>query len=275
MSQKQKKAVEKFEPSKGDESYITGVPRIPASWVKVNQKWNDCREHAQKALDTFMDMGDMLLVLREGKTDAEFGEQRKKFCPTLSRQDARRAMRMAENRERFLPMPGEPQPSISVYAELFNASDELVQKVIDETADPNADTPTVKQVREAVKAESAEEFEDQIQDKAEPIDAEYEEVSDEEEPNVVDLSLLELTASERIQALDGAELDTESALLLCGFNPYFDGDWPCTKEVFMAACNAQMYETDPVTEADALTHKQLKIFGLCRDDVLETIFGEE
>ena len=281
QKEKSKEAVAKFEASDGTESYITGKAPIPKEWDGVAEKWQISREHAKDAITLFVEIGDQLLPIREATDDTEFGKQRKLYAPQLSRNDARRAMRMAENRERFLGKPNRPKnmalPSLSVYAELFTASDALVEKVKDATADPDAVSPTVKEVREAVKAEkpeTAEDFAASIVPPSEPIDVEQitEADLDAEEREQL-LSIMNHPIKDRIKILREEELDTTTALVLCGLNPYYDGDTPCHIDVFYHLVNGQMYEKDMDSEEEILTHEEMGILATCRDDLIGSIWS--
>ena len=150
------KAIKNFKPSTGDEPWLAKT-NVVDQWSLVTKAWSKSRLAAEEAVRIFMEMGDLLLVLREQyKGDNEFGKARKKYAPDLSRSDAHRAMGMARNKERFTLPEGKTTPSLSVFAELVNASDELVEEVISKTADEDTKSPTVKEVRQEVKKEKAE-----------------------------------------------------------------------------------------------------------------------
>ena len=254
----QKEIVKSFKPSKGDESYLQsskGLETEVEDWGRIQLMWAESRQHAEKAILIFMDIGDILLVLREGKTDPVFGNLRTKYVPELSRQDATRAMNMARNRKRFPTKSKKTLPSISVFAELVNASDTLVEETIAKTADPEEKTPTVKEVREEVKKEkepeSADEFENSIVDLDDGIEPDDDLVEDDELPDVGQPPLaiwveqmLEKPLTQRIAELREEELDTVTALVLLGFNPLHDGDYPCSREVFLAAINHHLTTTN-------------------------------
>lgn len=244
-----KKALDGFTPSTGNESYLqTGT--ADEKWVHVKELWSESRKHAEQAVEMFMDMGDILVVLREGKSDPVFGNLRKKHCPELSRQDATRAMNMARNRTRFPTESTKALPSISVFAELIHSSDELVEEVIAKTADPEEKTPTVKEVRKAAKEEkepeSAEEFANSLVDLNDGIEPDDSLVGDDdlvEDDESTDIGqpplaiwveqMLEKPLKQRINELRDEEFDTVNALVLLGFNPLYDGDYPCTKQIFL------------------------------------------
>ena len=247
-----KGALEKFEGSTGDESYLQTAESQQGDWQRVRSMWEDSRKHAAVAMSIFMDMGDLLLTLREGKTDPKFGKLRKVHVPELTRQDATRAMNLARNRDRFL-IEG-PTPSISVMAELVHSSDELVEQVLEQnreavtSADPEKKAPTVKEVRAAAKEEkkpeTAEEFTESV------VGGMTDELLDEvDEPTDIDQSaplataveeILEKPLTERIAMMGDEEMDTYNAFLVMGFNPLYDGDYPCSKEVFLAAISQHL-----------------------------------
>ncbi len=282
QKQKTKKALAEFEPSDGSESYITQIPDMPDEWKGVADKWQEARYLAQGAIVLFVEIGELLLPLRAALTDTEFGVQRKLYANQLSRQDARRAMRMAENKERFIWNQPDTMslPSLSIYAELFTASDALVEEIQKDTADPEVKTPTVKEVRakaEAEKPETAEEFEESIVPPAEELtgdDPPSEEDLDAEEREQL-LSIMDMPTKERIKILSEEELDTLTALTLCGFNPYFDGGTPCNLLTFHMAINAQMYEMDVDTQTEILDVDEMRILRACSDDLIKTLWGEE
>lgn len=252
-----KKAIAEFEPSKGDETYLA-VKDLPPEWGKVKAAWIESRRHAAVAVGIFMDMGDLLIELRKTyKGDLEFGKARKQFVPELSRNDAHRAMGMANNRERFTLPADKPNPSISVFAELVNASDDLVAEVVEATADPKTKTPTVKEVREKVKAEkpeTAEDFEESIQGGDKPKPVADVEPSETEVDFVNDVLLLDTV--DRIKALrkkyGKKGMDTHRALLVLGINPLFDGEIPMNERLFRTVGAAFADGDDNTIVADAL-----------------------
>lgn len=249
------KAVAAFTPSTGDESYMQaskGVETIAQDWEEIRSMWDESRKHADQAVSIFMNMGDLLLTLREGKSDPVFGNLRKKYVPELSRQDATRAMNMARNRKRFPIKSTKLLPSISVFAELVNASDKLVEDTIDKTANEDESTPTVKEVRQAVKKEkapeSAEEFVVDLDDGIE--EDETPELPDVEHPPLAIWveQMLEKTLTQRIAELREEEFDTVNALVILGLNPLYDGDYPCSRDVFLAVIS---FHLETATEEDA------------------------
>jgi hypothetical protein len=204
----------------------------PEQWLKVSNLWDDARHSASEAVRLFVEMGDILLKLRDSMPgDQEFGKARKKYVPALSRNDAHRAMGMARNSERFLLPKGEPSPSISVFAEMVNASDELVAEVIAETQDPDAKTPTVKETRQRVKAESAEDFEDQVSERDEPLPDD--EQDEEFEPALTEWFNMSISARIKKCRKDKRQIDHEVAHLVLGINPYYDGDVPMSLEIWL------------------------------------------
>ncbi len=227
--QSRQESVSKFVPSTGKEKYIK--PSSPTEpWEEVKRMWVESRNLAASAVSLFMDMGDILIPLREQTTDAKFGTLRKKYVPELSRQDAYRAMNMARNRERFRVDLDSPTPSLSVFAEMVNASDDLVKKVIEKTADPAEKTPTVKEVREEVKKEkptSVDDFEESVIATV----GDSEDVTDVDQvdlpPKKTNQEILAMSLAKRIAELGEEDLDTSSALLLIGLNPDYDGNYPC------------------------------------------------
>ena len=237
-----KQIVDGFKPSKGDEGYLQ-VDTIKQDWEEVRSMWVESREFAHKAVSLFMDMGDILIKLRDGSTDPQFGKMRKVHVPELTRQDALRAMNLARNRDRFA-IEG-PVPSISVMAELVNASDELVEEVLESTASKDKKAPTVKEVREKVKAEqpepeTAEDFEDALVNEDEHEEAFPEDFEESELLDIGPLAqrveeVLAMTHPNRVDVMSNEELDTFNAFLILGFNPLYDGDYPCSREVFYGA----------------------------------------
>ena len=250
MSKKQKTAIQKFEPSTGDESYLVDAPE---QWVMVNKLWSQARSSAYAAISTFIEMGELLVKLRDQfPGDNEFGKARKQYAPELSRNDAHRAMNMARNRDRFLIAPDKPTPSLSVFAELVNASDELVEEVITQTEETGK-SPTVKEVRQKVKAEkpepqTAEDFESEVSEKEDTVpDVEQEP----EQPTL--LEFMDMTAKARIKKLGKGPLDTERAHIIVGINPYYDGDQPMTLDLWTLIRHDYMnrIEADEFSDADA------------------------
>jgi hypothetical protein len=238
--------VDGFKPSTGEEGYLQG-DKTKQEWEVVRAMWVESRDCAHRAVSLFMDMGDILIKLRDGSTDPQFGKMRKVHVPELTRQDALRAMNLARNRDRFT-IEG-PTPSISVMAELVNASDKLVEEVLSDnrdaktSADKDKKAPTVKEVREKVKAEkpeTAEEFADSMVDE-EPDDEDLGAL--EHESELLDIgplaerveTALAMTHPQRVKLMAEEELDTFNAFLVLGFNPLYDGDYPCAREVFYCA----------------------------------------
>jgi hypothetical protein len=241
-----KKAIQEFEPSTGEETYLSAKD-IPPEWSKIKMAWIDSRRHASIAVELFLEMGDMLIELRKTfKGDNEFGKARKKYVPELSRNDAWRAMQMAKNRERFTLPEGQPNPSISVFAEMVTASDDLVEAVVAETADPDTKTPTVKEVRERVKAESAEDFEAEVSERDEPLP----DVEQDEEPEPVLADWFNMTVLARIRKFRKAKrhVDHEVAHLVVGLNPYYDGNMPMSVEVWSLVRHEASKYLDPDQE---------------------------
>jgi hypothetical protein len=266
MSQKQKESIQKFIPSSGQESYLIDAPE---QWVQVNTLWSKARASAYEAVTTFVQMGELLLIMRDSMPgDLEFGKARKKYAPDLSRNDAFRAMNMARNKERFLIAPNTPVPSISVFAELVNASDELVEEILTETAETGK-SPKVREVRERVKAEqpeSAEDFESEVSTRDEPLpDVEQEDTS----PQPVLLDYFNMTVTARIKALKIRVLDMEKAHLVLGLNPYYDGDQPMVLDLFIMISHDYM---DRI-EANEFTQKDAKMIEDSLDFIRETCYG--
>ncbi|MDH3375382.1 MAG: hypothetical protein OEQ39_00225 [Gammaproteobacteria bacterium] len=223
-----KKAIAEFEPSTGSETYLAAD--APEQWLRVSNLWGDARHNASEAVRLFIEMGELLLILRDSMPgDLEFGKARKKYVPELSRNDAHRAMGMARNSERFFVAPGKPTPSVSVFAELIHASDDLVEEVIEKTADPKVKSPTVKEVRQKVKAETVEDFEAEVSERAEPLsDIEQEDP----EPVLADWFNMSILARIRKMRKAKRQIDHEVAHLVIGINPYYDGDMPLTVDLW-------------------------------------------
>ncbi len=241
-----RKQIKEFKPSAGNEKWMTS--KIPEEWQQVKNTWADANNHAHKAVELFMNTGDLLLVLRESLPgDREFGTARREFVPELSRNDAYRAMGMARNRERFAIPEGSEIPSISVFAELINSSDELVEQVKEQVADPDVKSPTVKEVRKQVKAESAADFEKAItgsenEQTVQPsgnwtetasIDVEQEEKPKKSKPEPTLAEWFNMTVQARIKKLKKRQLDHEIAHIILGINPHYDGDCPMSIDLFL------------------------------------------
>ena len=147
-----------FEPSTGDEDYLqTKEERDKNRGIslghdaqEINAMYASGLALAQRATQTMIEVGNLLLIARENfKGDKEFGEWRKKAIE-FSQSHAQRLMAVARE---FGDQPDALLLPVGTLAELLPASPKLKAEVIAEAKDGNK--PTRAEVTERKKAEQA------------------------------------------------------------------------------------------------------------------------
>lgn len=241
-------AIDKFVPSTGDESYITGSKSIvtnkaplaknaqleralPAMADEINAGYADGMMLAQKATKTMIEVGKMLNIARKQfSSDVKFGTWRKKAID-FSQSHVQRLMQVATE---FGDVPDAELLPVSTLGVLTNASDKLKTKVI--TDAKNGKVTTRKDVTEQKKEEkssdgppvgdkevTADSMAKDMEGTDKPEGTPVIEPAEEEWETAQTTLNLPFTTRAKIVQVEGARNPFHAACLVYGIPPFHDG----------------------------------------------------
>jgi hypothetical protein len=284
MSTKHKDAVAQFDGSTGDEDYLNPPDKkgmatiakalkgakdkdpvtLPGLADRINHEYEMGEMMRRQTCAQFIEVGRLLNIARAQFTsNTKFGAWRKKMI-NFSQSHVQRLMQVATE---FGDVEDATLLPFGTLAVLTNASDDLKGKVIADAKDGK--TVTRAEVTEAKKAEkgesppeSADDFADSIQEKAEVV---IEDEPPEEEWQVAQ-RMLDKPLLKRLSAISNIEGSRNPAIqahMLFGLPPYYDGmpstdvvsylyDAYCTKiEQYVKPEDESLYEAyhDKLTQA--------------------------
>ncbi len=233
MSKKQKEAVASFAGSTGDESYLNPKGSDPVTLVgladQINQGYEKGEIMRRTTCQQFIEVGRLLNIARTKFTsNTKFGAWRKKSID-FSQSHVQRLMQVASE---FGEEPDAALISFGTLAVLTNASDELKDKIVADAKDgkttTRAEVIAAKKEEKEGPPESAADFENSIQEKAEAVDPDEPELDTKPDPvDPVDAAqlILDMKFTTRISlfGIEGSSNPFINACILYGIPPYHDG----------------------------------------------------
>ena len=220
-------AMDRFVPSTGEESYISGKPDVdlPSLAKEINSGYANGIALAQRATQQMIEVGSLLLQARQAfPSNAKFGLWRRDHIE-FSQSHTARLMSVAKE---FADQPDSHLLPIGTLAELLPASPELKAEVIAEAkagAKPTRAEVTQRKKAEASPPESAAAAAADFEEVESPVPVDYNPEFPPSEPWQAAQRFLDLPFIERLEALEvrGVSDAQHNALIIFGIPPYHDG----------------------------------------------------